>query len=105
MSKLKATPGPWKIVEHSWSDTGIYIGDERIALLSVYGTTTEATQDARAVEMGANASLIVAAHKMYAALEMVRDADDDCIRDNLETIPQAARAKIDAALAKARGEA
>jgi hypothetical protein len=32
------------------------------------------------------------------ALEMVRDADDDCKRDGLQTIPPFARAKIDAAL-------
>jgi hypothetical protein len=39
---------------------------------------------------------------------MVRDADEDCKRDGwhdgLTTMPPMARAKIDAALAKARGE-
>lgn len=33
------------------------------------------------------------------ALEMVRDADEDCKKDGLPTIPPMARAKIDAALA------
>lgn len=52
----------------------------------------------------ANARLITAAPDLYGALEMVRDADDDCKRDGLPTIPATARAKIDAALRKARGE-
>lgn len=37
--------------------------------------------------------------RLREALEMVQDADDDCMRDGLTTIPHAARAKIDAALA------
>ena len=41
--------------------------------------------------------------ELLAALEMVRDADDDCRRDNLPTIPPMARAKIDAAITKAKG--
>lgn len=42
--------------------------------------------------------------ELLAALEMVRDADEDCKRDGLPTIPAAARAKIDAAIAKAEGD-
>lgn len=38
------------------------------------------------------------------ALEMVRDADNDCHKDDLNTIPPIARAKIDAAIANARGQ-
>jgi len=34
-------------------------------------------------------------------LRMVRDADDDCREDGLPTMPPAARAAIDAAIAKA----
>ena len=34
------------------------------------------------------------------ALQMVRDADDDCRRDGLQTIPPMPRAKIDRALAQ-----
>jgi hypothetical protein len=56
----------------------------------------------------ANAELIVTAVNAYEALvealEMMRDADEDCKRDGLTTMPPMARAKIDAALAKARGE-
>lgn len=36
--------------------------------------------------------------ELSGALEMVRDADDDCRRDGLQTIPETARARIDAAL-------
>lgn len=56
----------------------------------------------------ANAEFIVRACNAHAdlveALEMVRDADEDCKRDGLPTMPPMARAKIDAALSKARGE-
>lgn len=51
------------------------------------------------------ARLISAAPELLEALEMVRDADNDCIREGLPTIPAAARAKIDAAIRKATGEA
>jgi hypothetical protein len=46
-----------------------------------------------------------AATELYEALVMVRDADDDCHSDGLQTIPRIARAKIDAAIAKAEGKA
>jgi hypothetical protein len=36
--------------------------------------------------------------RLLEALEMVRDADDDCHKDGLPTIPQAARAQNDVAL-------
>ena len=41
---------------------------------------------------------------LLEALVMVRDADNDCRADGLPTMPQAARAKINAAIAKATGE-
>lgn len=50
-------------------------------------------------------SLVSAAPELLAALEMVRDADEDCKRDGLRTIPPCARAKIDAAIDKASGVA
>lgn len=40
---------------------------------------------------------------LLAALVMVRDADDDCIRDGLPRIPNLPRAKIDAAISRATG--
>jgi hypothetical protein len=61
--------------------------------------------DRKVAETVANARLIAAAPDLLDALEMVRDADDDCYKDGLPTIPKPARLKIDAALAKARGQA
>lgn len=49
------------------------------------------------------AILIAAAPDLLAALEMVRDADEDCKTDALRRIPEMARQAIDAAIAKARG--
>ena len=40
--------------------------------------------------------------QLLEALEMVRDADDDCKMDGLQTIPAPARAKIDAAITTAK---
>lgn len=45
------------------------------------------------------------ASDLYSALVMVRDADDDCEKDGLPTIPPGARSRIDAAIAKAEGGA
>jgi hypothetical protein len=50
-----------------------------------------------------NVDLISAAPDLYEALAMVRDADEDCGKDGLPRIPFCARAKIDAAIAKAEG--
>lgn len=51
-----------------------------------------------------NRDIIAAAPELYEALEMVRDADDDCHKDGLQTIPPMPRNKINRALAKALGE-
>lgn len=52
-----------------------------------------------------NAEFIVRACNAHAALihalQMVRDADEDCRRDGLRRMPESARATIDAALAAA----
>lgn len=45
--------------------------------------------------------LFAASPELYEALEMIRDADEDCKRDGLPTIPSAARSTIEAALLKA----
>ncbi len=41
--------------------------------------------------------------ELLEVLEMVHDADEDCKRDGLPTIPAAARSRIDNAIAKAGG--
>jgi len=51
----------------------------------------------------ANALLIAAATDVLDALIMVRDADDDDKSEGRQSIPASARAKIDAAIAKAEG--
>lgn len=52
------------------------------------------------------ARLFCTAPELLEALTMVRDADADCVRDGLPRwCTDVARAKIDAAIAKAEGEA
>lgn len=62
----KHTPGPWTVIEHSWSSTGIYAGDKRIADLDIYDDATEENEDALAAEMLANAKLMAAAQDLLA---------------------------------------
>ena len=50
------------------------------------------------------AHLLAASPEMLHCLEMVRDADDDCARDNKPRIPIIARYRIDQAIKKARGQ-
>ena len=38
--------------------------------------------------------------ELYATLEMIRDADDDCKKEGLPSMPHAARARVDAALSR-----
>jgi len=65
----KFTKGPWKIVEHSWSDTGIYSEHDRIALLSIGDEIDEGDQERFEEIQRANANLIASAPEMYEALE------------------------------------
>jgi len=51
-----------------------------------------------------SARLMAAAPEMFEALEMIRDADEDCIKDGLpRPLTDFARARVDAAIAKAEG--
>lgn len=110
--KVGPTPGPWSI--HEGGAGYGHIRDGNYRSLASYG---DASIDR--AESKANARLIaeagtvhhetglsprqLAEHRaeLLAALTMVRDADDDCHRDGLPTIPPIARAAIDSALAKA----
>lgn len=96
----KHTPGPWIAVQ---DDFGFCIrplndgGDIRsIAEIRKYAPGGGLAE--------ANAQLIAAVTEMLHALEMVRDADEDCKRDGLQTMPHPARVTIDRAIAKATGE-
>ena len=102
MTENKHTPGPWRVTEPNGKGNGIKIegpGDWPRLPEAWIGFLT------RSEEQCANAYLIAAAPDLLEALEMVRDADDDCKMDGLPTIPGPARAKIDAAIAKAKGQA
>ena len=90
---IKHTPGPWEFrQEKPWT---IFAAGRAIMGNEVYYPWTP--------ENIADWLLIAAAPELLEALVMVRDADEDCKRDGLPTIPPAARAKIDAAIAKAEG--
>ena len=85
MSAAVHTPKPW-----------LALGDE------VYGADGARVAEAVAKR---DMALVLAAPDLLEALLMVRDADNDCRSDGLPMIPSMARAKIDAAIAKAQGQA
>ena len=58
----KATPGPWRSVEHSWSDTGIYHAGGRVALIDISDEANEENQAELEGIASANAEYIVAAN-------------------------------------------
>ena len=108
------TPGPWKIDEttigledeyQSWWQEIFEISSEQenshIWIAFVQRNPYPGSKHNK--QMKANAHLLAAAPDLYEALEMVRDADEDCRKDGFDTIPPSARAKIDKALAKAEG--
>lgn len=91
----KHTPGPWRYKPD--------INGSNYMLVYCSSLASEG-DNLRGYCGEANARLIAAAPDLLEALEMVRDADNDCRRDGLRVIPGPARAKIDAAIAKAKGE-
>jgi len=92
MTNVKHTSGPWRALP----DGTIVAGPN-----GTHVAYTANTGMGRA--FAPNAALIAAAPELLAALVMVRDADDDCIRDGFEPMPRTPRAKIDAAIAAAEG--
>jgi hypothetical protein len=67
MSEMKHTPGPWSVIEHNWSDTGIVSGNEYICLLEIRNTNEEC-EVAMSNRMAANASLIASAPDLLRIL-------------------------------------
>lgn len=94
VSENREPSGTWYYLQsfneewQTWEDCGITLG------------RTDLTDVMDQVAMACNAYYrdqeIIA--ELKGALEMVRDADEDCKRDGLETIPPIARSKIDAAM-------
>lgn len=67
--EAKHTPGPWEMVEHSWSRTGIYAKAIGIAALDIADEATEETQEEWQAMMAANARLIAAAPDLLSACQ------------------------------------
>jgi hypothetical protein len=91
----KYTPGPWH--QGKGQAASIIYGADGWAIANcvVYHRHAKATAE----DTAAYIVRAVNAHEaMVQALEMVRDADNDCKRDGAPTIPPIARACIDAAL-------
>ena len=101
MNAATHTAGPWR-----WFDLQPRNHWAGIAVVARDPDAREHERDIATLPKGseANARLIAAAPALLEALVMVRDADDDCARDGLPTIPPAARARIDAAIAKAEDQ-
>jgi hypothetical protein len=104
--ELKHTPGPWRAGSGT-GGKGSVVSDQLAAgalsgsdAVEYYGGNLIAESVAQE-----NIPLIAAAPALLDVVIMVRDADDDCGRENLPRIPAAARAAIDAVIAKATGGA
>lgn len=67
----KHTPGPYRVIEHNWSDTSICAGDKLIASLSIKNDATEDNQEELEDWMKAQANLFAAAPEMLAMLERI----------------------------------
>jgi hypothetical protein len=108
VNNLKITKGPWRaeLVDEFNRQPYYAIMQAEGVIRSRIGTVDIAVdEDGRERPSSkANARAVASLPALIEALEMVRDADEDCKRDGLTTMPPMARAKIDAALAKARGE-
>ncbi len=105
------TPGPWRITPATLPNGTVGFLNIDHDECAQYKGIIASVSDAECIEgiskgeRDANAALIAAAPDLLHALEMVRDADEDSKRDHGPQIPSLARAKIDAAIKKARGEA
>lgn len=111
MNTITHTPGPWYVSDadewHMASGAHAQFGRFDVSAGSCdlssdnYYRVCSVSNVNNECQNVANARLIAASPDLLGALEMVRDADDDCKRDGMPTIPTAARAKIDEAIAKA----
>lgn len=99
--ELKHTPGPWRVGRKGCVVANVPVPEMRGSEdTSYYGGHMVAESIAEK-----NGPVIAAAPELLDVVLMIRDADDDCASDNLPRIPAAARAAIDAVIAKATGSA
>lgn len=101
--KAQHTPGPFEI--NGEGAVIATVGGKRAGFQLITAPVTSALEPLSPEEVEANAHLMKASPLLLQALEMVRDADDDCRRDGMPTIPVQPRAVIDAAIAAAKGGA
>ena len=101
----KPTPGPWRVMEQSWSNSAVIAGEECICALDI-NHATEDTQEALEAVMAANARLIAAAPDLAAALRGLMELTKPMFvvqtPDGVVTHPAYAAGL--AALAKVEGE-
>jgi hypothetical protein len=106
--KKKYTPGPWKVMSdpcHFDTLSSIVGGNfDKNRNSLKWQLMAEVGGHAEWQEQEANTRLMAAAPELLEALEMIRDADNDCKVDGLPIMPPMARAKIDMAIAKALEE-
>lgn len=73
MEKFKGIPGPWEVIEHSWSDTSLVSGDKTIATISIYDEATEENQEELESEVSANFKLLSKAPEMLKMLCRIKE--------------------------------
>lgn len=80
MSEITHTPGPWMVVEHNWSDTGITGANEYVCLLEIRDCSEEC-EVAMSNRMAANGRLIAASPELLELLQEVVAIGDTLISD------------------------
>lgn len=63
------TKGQMATIEHSWSDTGLYVDGNKIALISIESEATEENQDQLEQVASANARRLAACWNMFHDIE------------------------------------
>lgn len=107
MSESKHTPGPWVYRVHEKdivSQSSWYVEPCESIPDGYPKTVVNLLGAMGGDDVRADSYLIAAAPDLLEALVMVRDADNDCRRDGLPTMPSSARAFIDAAIARVEGK-